>query len=449
MFSRFKIIVAGVLVFYSISACGPAKKLQPVIVAAPAVPAPAPAEIPADKAVTDPFLEQLLAAEPQLADMLTHRKDQNTQIIFTQIDRGGNGMPVLTHHYFNINPDKYFYPASAIKLPVSLLALQRLNELQNKGVDRNTTMITEAANASQTAVYNDPTTPDGRPTVSQYIRKIFLVSDNDAFNRLYEFLGQDYINRSLHKKGYKEVQLLHRLQVSLSDWENRQTNPIKFIDDSNTVLYDQPGLTNTSKYTLRNDSLGKAYYQNGVLFNGPMNFSLKNRISLKDLHSILISLVFPEQVPANQRFNISASDRDFVLKCMSQYPAETVSPAYLADTTKYWPAYGKLLLWGSEKGAVPPGIRIFNKTGGAYGQLLDVAYIVDFEKGVEFFLSAVTYCNSDGVINDDKYDYNTIGIPFLKQLGQTIYNYEVKRPKKYLPDLSGVKFIYDNDNKNF
>ena len=227
MFSRFKIIVAGVLVFYSISACGPAKKLHPVIVAVPAVPAPAPAEIPADKAVTDPFLEQLLAAEPQLADMLTHRKDQNTQIIFTQIDRGGNGIPVLTHHYFNINPEKYFYPASAIKLPVSLLALQRLNELQNKGVDRNTTMITETANASQTAVYNDPTTPDGRPTVSQYIRKIFMVSDNDAFNRLYEFLGQDYINRSLHKKGYKEVQLLHRLQVSLSEWENRQTNPLR------------------------------------------------------------------------------------------------------------------------------------------------------------------------------------------------------------------------------
>jgi beta-lactamase class A len=443
MFSRFKFIVAGVLVIYSISACGPAKKLQPVTVVAPAEPALVPAEIPVDKAVTDPFLEQLLAAEPQLADMLVHRKDRNTQIIFTQIDRGGNGMPVLTHHYFNVNSEKYFYPASVVKLPVSLLALQRLNELRDKGLDRNTTMISESANASQTAVYNDPTTADGRPTVAQYIRKIFMVSDNDAFNRLYEFLGQDYINRSLHQKGYKDVQLLHRLQISLTAAENRQTNPVKFISPGNTVLYEQPALTNSGKYAHRKDSLGKAYYQNGKLFNGPMDFSLKNRTSLQDLHSILISLIFPEQVPASQRFNISAADREFVLKCMSQYPAETESPAYLADSAKYWPANNKLLLWGSEKGPVPPAIRIFNKTGGAYGQLLDVAYIVDFEKGVEFFLSAVTYCNSDGVINDDKYDYNTIGIPFLKQLGQTIYNYEVKRPKKHLPDLTAFKFIYD------
>lgn len=443
MFSCFKVIVTGTLVIYSISACGPAKKLQPVAVAVPAEQPPAPVEMPADKSVTDPFLEQLLGAEPQLADMLAHRKERNTQIIFTQIDRGGNGMPVLTHHYFNVNPDKYFYPASVVKLPVSLLALQRLNELADKGVDRNTTMITEAANASQTAVYNDPTTTDGRPTAAQYIRKIFMVSDNDAFNRLYEFLGQDYINHSLQQKGYTDVQLLHRLQISLSAAENRQTNPVKFIGQGNTVLYEQPALINTEKYASRNDSLGKGYYQNGVLFNGPMDFSLKNRISLQDLHAILISLIFPEQVAANKRFNISAADREFILKCMSRYPAETVSPAYLSDTAKYWPANNKLLLWGSEKGPVPPGIRIFNKTGGAYGQLLDVAYIVDFEKGVEFFLSAVTYCNSDGVINDDKYDYNTIGIPFLKQLGQTIYNYEVKRPKKRLPDLSGVKFVYD------
>lgn len=444
MFSRFTIFFAGALVIYSISACGPAKKIQPAVLPPAPVPVATAPEIVPDKAVTDPFLEQLLAAEPGLADMLLHRKDRNTQIIFTQIDRGANGMPLLTHHYFNVDPNKYFYPASVVKLPVSLLALQRLNELQNMGIDRNTSMITEAANAAQTAVYNDPTTPDGRPTVAQYIRKIFTVSDNDAFNRLYEFLGQDYINRSLQQKGYKDVQLLHRLQISLSEAANRQTNPVKFISPGNTILYEQPAFTNATNYAVRNDSLGKAYYQNGVLYNGPMNFSLKNRISLQDLHSVLISLIFPEQVAAGQRFNISAADRVFILQAMSSYPAEASAELpFLADTSKYWPASNKLLLWGGEKGPVPPGIRIFNKTGGAYGQLLDVAYIVDFEKGVEFFLSAVTYCNSDGVINDDKYDYNTTGIPVLKQLGQTIYNYEVKRPKKYQPDLSAFKFAYD------
>ena len=35
-----------------------------------------------------------------------------------------------------------------------------------------------------------------------------MVSDNDANNRLYEFLGQDYINEQMHKKGYGNVQYI-------------------------------------------------------------------------------------------------------------------------------------------------------------------------------------------------------------------------------------------------
>ena len=400
--------------------------------------------IPADSTKTDAFLENLLIANPQyFADILSHRKEWNTQIIYTQITRGANGMPSLKNYYFNVNPANYFYPASTVKFPVSLLALQRLNELKEKGIDRNTTMITETGNSSQTAVYNDPTSPDGRPTIAQYIKKILMVSDNDAYNRLYEFLGQEYINAELHKKGYEDVQLLHRLEIALSAAENRQTNPVKFLDADNAVLYEQSMQTNTTQYVKRNDSLGKGFYQSGNLVEGAMNFSAKNRISLEDLHTILISLVFPKKVYANQRFNLTDEDRAFVFKYMSQLPTESTYPPYSSDTAAYWPAYCKFLLFGSEKGNLPKNIRIFNKVGDAYGQLLDVAYIVDYENKVEFFLSAVMYCNSDGILNDDKYDYNTVGLPFMKNLGQVIYDYEVKRTKKYLPDLSDFKFIYD------
>jgi len=128
---------------------------------------------------------------------------------------------------------------------------------------------------------------------------------------------------------------------------------------------------------------------------------------------------------------------------MSQFPTESTYPPYSVDTANYWPAYCKFLLFGAERGNLPKNIRVFNKPGDAYGQMLDVAYIVDYEKGVEFFLSAVIYCNNDGILNDDKYDYKTIGLPFMKNLGQLIYNYEVKRPKKLLPDFSDFKFSYD------
>jgi hypothetical protein len=81
--------------------------------------------------------------------------------------------------------------------------------------------------------------------------------------------------------------------------------------------------------------------------------------------------------------------------------------------------------------------------GDAYGQLIDVAYIVDFDKKIEFFLSATMYCNSDGILNDDKYDYDTIGFPFMKHLGEVIYQRELNRQKKIEPDLSKLIFNYD------
>jgi hypothetical protein len=55
-------------------------------------------------------------------------------------------------------------------------------------------------------------------------------------------------------------------------------------------------------------------------------------------------------------------------------------------------------------------------------------------------LSAVIYVNEDGIINDGKYEYKTIGFPFLSDLGKSFYIYELKRKKETLPDLSIFKF---------
>jgi len=400
--------------------------------------------IPADTIKSDVFLESLLKSYPQYFDsILKYQKDWNVQIIYTQIDRGANGMPALKNHYFNVNAAKYFYPASTVKLPVVLLALQKLDELKAKGIDLNTTMITESGYSGQTPVYNDPTTPDGRPSIGQYIKKILMVSDNDAFNRLYEFLGQEYINNQLHKKGYEDVQILHRLNIFLTEEENRRTNPIRFLDSNNNVLYRQNEQNSRLPYIQRKDSVGKAFYKGNNLVNSPMDFSKKNRISLEDLHQILLSLVFPQKVKSGQRFTITEEDRRFVLKYMSQYPTESLYPPYFADTANYWPAYCKFLLYGAEKETLPDNIRIFNKPGDAYGHLIDVAYVVDYKNKIEFFVSAAIYANSDGILNDDKYDYNTTGLPFMKNLGKVLYDYELKREYKIKPDLSPVTFTYD------
>lgn len=270
-----------------------------------------------------------------------------------------------------------------------------------------------------------------------------MVSDNDAYNRLYEFLGQDYINAELSKKGFANVQILHRLNIFLTETENRRTNPVKFYDTTGKLLYEQAAQNNTAKYALRKDSLGNGYYAAGKLINKPMDFSKKNRLGLEELNKILTGIVFPDKFKASERFNISEDDRLFVLKYMSQYPTESLYPPYAADTANYWTTYCKFLFYGAEKGRPDDNIRIFNKVGDAYGHMIDAAYIVDYKNKIEFFVSAIIYCNSDGILNNDKYDYDSIGRPFMKNLGRVIYDYELKRKYKIRPDLSSVLFSYD------
>ncbi|MDX2047459.1 MAG: serine hydrolase [Chitinophagaceae bacterium] len=399
-------------------------------------------EISANPAKDD-FLEKLLGQYPEYFDHILKNRDSfKVQIIYTQIDREANNRPKFKDHYFNLHAGHYFYPASTVKMPIALLALQRLNELKEKGIDRSSSMITESAYSGQTSVYNDPTTADGRPTIEHYIKKIFLVSDNDAYNRLYEFLGQQYINEELRKKGYKEAEIIHRLDIALSEDENRHTNPVAFFDIKGKKLYEEPMKFNEQPHFKRRELLGNSHYSAGVLKNEPLSFSKKNRISLESLHGILKSIVFPESVPAKQRFNISTNDYRLVWQYMSQLPGETRFPPY--DTATYYDTYCKFLMYGSEKEAkIPASIRVFNKVGDAYGFLLDVAYIADFEKKIEFMLSAVIYCNGDGILNDDQYDYETVGFPFMKQLGRAVYNHELQRKRTNLPDLSTLQINYE------
>ena len=385
------------------------------------------------------LLTDILKQRPGDFDsLLKSNETWQIKIIYTQVDRKANNKPVFKNYYLNIDPKQYFYPASTVKMPTAIMALQRLNELKIPGLDKNTTMITDSAYSRQDAVYNDPNSADGRPTIANYVRKIFLVSDNDAFNRLYEFLGQEYINNTLHKMGYDSAQVIHRLDISRTEDENRHTNPVKFYDTAGNVIYQKPLVASQLVYQPRNTFLGKGYASGDKIVSQPFDFSKKNRFALADLHSILQSVIFPHSVHKKQRFHLTKEDYEFLHRYMSMKPGESDFPQY---DSNFNGAYSKLLMYGG-KGDMEPNIRIFNKEGDAYGFLTDVAYIVDLKNNVEFFLSASIYCNSDGIFNDDHYDYENVGLPFLRSLGRAIYDYELKRQRKHTPDLSAFKFEY-------
>ncbi len=388
------------------------------------------------------FLKQLLLSKPGLFNTILQNRDSfRVQIMYTQIDRDKKNRPVFTDYGFHLNADEYFYPASMVKMPVALLALEKLSKAKRAGipVSIQNTLITDSLDMIKYGNKIQDSFPD-RPTIERLIKQIFLVSDNDAFNKLYEYLGQEYIQQRLTQKGYPDAIIRHRLSVSRTEEQNRTTNTVSFLDQNGAVISSQPAAFSKAVFPAFATSLGKGYYAGSQLISTPFAFDDKNRVYLKDFHRILQSVIMPEMFPKHQRFDFTKDDEQFIYHWMSAFPSESTSPSY--DTAKVGDAAVKFLYYGAEKGRAPKHIRIFNKIGGAYGFLTDVSYFVDFEKNIEFFLSATILCNSDGIFNDDKYDYTTIGYPFLKNLGRTVYEYELQRKKTRLPNLYKYKIHY-------
>lgn len=384
------------------------------------------------------FLESLMRQRPDQFDSLLNKPENyRIQIIYTQIDRDKNNIPRFKEFSYRLNPAEYFYPASTVKMPLAILALDKLNSLNLPGVNKTTTLYYDSVSARQETIYNNPYTQNGKQNIEQAIKEIFLVSDNNAANRLFEFIGQEQIHKKLAEKGYPDAYIRNRLELGRTQEESRQTQAIDFFDDQGKKIYHQEAQYNHEPLPNYNAFLGKAYYNsNDSLIHSPLDFSVKNRIYLEDLHHILQSVIFYDQTPVQQRFNLTKEDRKFLLKWMHTLPTESTYPTY--DTTEYWPAFCKFMLMGSEKGPIPPHIKIFNKPGDAYGFLLDISYIVDTVNKVEFMVSAVIYCNEDGILNDSKYDYDKVGYPFYKNLGQLIYHYELKRKKSFLPNFEDI-----------
>jgi hypothetical protein len=387
-----------------------------------------------------PFVEGL-EAYPTLQKVLADTAKYQVQILYTQIDRNEHGNPLFTTYPFNVDDSRYYYPASTVKLPIALLALEWLEQQQVEGLTLETTMLTDSVRPSQLPAWKDSTAENGLPSIGQYIKKILLVSDNDASNRLYELLGMDYINRKLGEKGLANTVITQRLSFPISPEENRQFNPIRFVDKSGKTLLEIPARQADSAYVVPGfPKLGKAYYKNDTLIQGGMDFSYKNKFSLSDLHGVVQRTIFPDAFVGIERFNINEEHRNFVLKYMSMLPRESKFPTY--DTTEFYDSFSKFFKFGTDKEPIPARFRLFNKTGWSYGHLIDGGYFVDFETGVEFFVSAIVYVNEDEILNDDKYETDEVGLPFFAELGEYLYQRELKRKKQLLPDLSRLKISY-------
>ncbi len=354
---------------------------------------------------------ELILKDPNhlIKNVYQNKEKHNLQILYTQIKKDSAGHPELIEHQFQVDDTKYFYPASTMKLPIVVLTLQRLNELRNESINVDVD--------SRISISFDDTKRE-EETFTDLIAKIFLVSDNSASNVLVNFLGYNYFNEQMKNIGLSNTVLNHKFNPDpfvKNNWNVKNDEGIIISSSSAQTLIEHKNTSNLKQ--------GNAHFSNGEKKEAPLDFRFKNRSSLRDLDGVIKRIIYPELFDKQSRFNLTDDDYNFLRYWMSRFTYEDIGREYIKDST-YFDSYNKFFIYGDITSSIDRKIRVYNKLGQAYGTLTDISYIKNYEEGVEFFLSATIYVNENEIMNDDIYEYDDLGIPFLAELARQVYKFE-------------------------
>jgi hypothetical protein len=258
---------------------------------------------------------------------------------------------------------------------------------------------------------------------------MFVLNHKPSYNFCYDFLNQRYLNERMHSLGYNRSWFLNKLDKN-PPATARRTNIVTFFrTDVQSyyidIIYLKRHPTTIPFYSIyvkeseynpqdyysnrARVRLGKGYVRDdGVAVDSAADFTHKNEFAIEDMHGFLKSLIFPD-VHKN-KLNLSDDDYAFLYKQMSN--SNNNRNYILADRLG------------------DSAVKIFNNSGKDTGFMIDNAYVVDTRNGVDFFLTVVIKCNKANILGEEYYEYETTGLPLMKNISRLIHDYEIHEKKK-------------------
>jgi alpha-L-fucosidase len=339
------------------------------------------------------------------ADPARHR----LQILLSLVDDRGE-VPRLLRFGFRVDQE-YFYPASAIGTAAAAAALATIRDLaeDRAAIDPDTPL----------AFHHLEERPDGEvaagvtTSVARAIEDSLVGADDAAFDRLYEFVGHREIHELLFAAGLDSIRIHHRLGVALSEEMNRCSPRIDVLlgDGEPLVLPSRRSDRILGANEIAGIAVGEECVVAGERVAIPLSFARRNRISLVDLQDLHLMILRPDIDLGKPGLALDAEDRELLARAMSSFGHEAADGR--AD-------HARFLLPGLLEVAPADDWIVHHANGLAHGFTVENAAVTHRRSGRSFFLTAALYTNSDGVMNDDVYDYDDIAFPFWKALGATV-----------------------------
>ena len=366
----------------------------------------------------NPLNEVMALDLPKIKAVRENLEDHQVQLLLIKIEEKNQSLSFKSFR-FQQEDSTYFYPASTVKLPIAVLALQKIKQLQARGIPitKDSPFHVIDPKTGEYVQKSDSTQSQNQLTIAHLIKKIFLVSDNDAYNYLFDFLGKKTINQGIQQRGIKHTAIRHKF---LFGADNENSWEYVFFDNQDTLYHQKSQYSDPlPSFHLKEQQKGKAYLSHGEKIAIPMDFSQKNWMALSAQLELLKRIIFPKEFTADAQFDLHQADLDFLRYWMSRSTLESDIAVYTSP--EYYDSYGKFFLYGDTKGAMTDQVRIYNKVGYAYGTLTDIAYIEDKANKIAFFLAGTILVNKNEIFNDDTYEFEEKGIPFLAEVGRQLY----------------------------
>ena len=310
-----------------------------------------------------------------LRSILKDKDKYEIQILYTEVSKNTLGQTEFSDFQFQLNDQKYFYPASTIKLPIAVMTLSKINELRAVGSNIS---LKSKINLSLINNKKEIIVKDSITSFQNLIADVFLVSDNSASNVLIDFIGYNYFNSSMSNLGFENTYLNHKF------------NPDPFVNstwiitniDNDTISSNENKITISAGSDISNLKKGNKRFINGEIINEPLDFISKNRSSLTDMHNIIKNLIYPEVTMS--KFNLNVEDYDFLRYWMSRFTFEDLGAKFIGDD-QFFNSYNKFFIHGMDTILNNTDIRVSIRLDRLMEQQLIVHSLKIIKKMLSFF----------------------------------------------------------------
>jgi hypothetical protein len=368
------------------------------------------AVLPAQNIPAKPDLELvahiLKKGSARLQNVLAKAAHYGLQICFTRLANTASGVKFQTDYFTQSEP--WFAPASLVKLPLAALLLEQLEAGQ---IDWHSAKLAFPAMpdcAERALELRQP------QAIARLIERALVLSDDSAYCALFDALGPQHISDRMRQMGHPDVRIQARFGACGPE-NSKITGPVQLFSAAGKLIRTIPTRPPFALVSAPAPiKIGRAWMQADHRIEGAKDFTNSNSAPLAALHDVMLALMRPELVTANRRFQISEGARQFLLAGMRTSPAE--SPYSSAAEAKLDRTYFRLL--GVGDGQWPKDLIVENKVGWAYGFLSDMAHLKQGSR--ECFVSCKMYLNGDGVLNDGRYEYESIGRPAMAEIGRVL-----------------------------